>query len=60
MRIDTNRSRPGTSKEKGSGLGLIITKELISIQNGSFKIDSTAVEGITITIFLPKRNSYQI
>lgn len=42
-------------KEKGSGLGLIITKELVSIQNGSLQIDSTVGEGTTITISLPKR-----
>ncbi len=54
MKLDTNTSRSGTSEEKGSGLGLIITKELVDIQNGSLSVDSTVDEGTTFTITLPK------
>lgn len=54
MRLDTNTSRPGTSDEKGSGLGLIITKELVNIQHGSLNVDSVENKGTTFTISLPK------
>lgn len=54
LRLDTNSSRPGTSDEKGSGLGLIITKEMIDIQHGSLNVESVEGKGTTFAISLPK------
>lgn len=55
MKLDSNISRLGTSEEQGSGLGLIISKEMVEIQNGSLKVESTEGEGTTFTISLPKK-----
>ncbi len=38
--ISTNRSSVGTAKEKGSGLGLILCKELIAKVNGLIEVSS--------------------
>ena len=54
MNLDTNTSRPGTGEEKGSGLGLIISNEMIAIQNGTLQVDSIEGKGTTFTISLPK------
>jgi two-component system sensor histidine kinase/response regulator len=43
----------GTEKEKGSGLGLRISKELIEKQGGSIDAQSEPNEGSTFTVSLP-------
>jgi signal transduction histidine kinase/ligand-binding sensor domain-containing protein len=58
MKLDANTSRSGTSEEKGSGLGLIISKEMINIQNGSLLVESTEGKGTTFTIVLPKNHKH--
>ncbi len=45
--------RDGTSKEKGTGLGLVICKEFIEKHKGSIHAVSTAGEGSTITFTIP-------
>ncbi len=57
MKLDKNTSRLGTNDEKGTGLGLIITKELISIQNGSLEIESVEGKGTTFTMSFPKKRT---
>lgn len=44
----------GTKNEKGSGLGLKICKEFISLNKGELTISSKQGEGTTIRIALPK------
>ncbi len=44
----------GTGKEKGTGLGLIICKELLSKMNGELIIKSQKDVGTTVTVKLPK------
>ncbi len=44
----------GTSKEKGTGIGLQITTELVHLNRGSLEIFSTVGKGTTIKIKLPK------
>ncbi len=39
--IDQSFSNPGTNKEKGSGLGLIICKEFIELNQGEIWVEST-------------------
>ena len=46
-------SKPGTEKEKGTGLGLQISQELINRINGTLCIDSTPEIGTKISISLP-------
>lgn len=53
--LDGNYSSElGTNNEKGSGLGLKITKEFIELNGGTLTGKSTSNEGSTFTIKLPK------
>jgi signal transduction histidine kinase len=49
----TVQSTPGTANERGTGIGLYITKEFVSLNKGHIKIESTKGSGSTITISLP-------
>ena len=42
-----------TSKTGGSGLGLVITKQIIEAHHGSISCDSRPGDGCTFTIILP-------
>ena len=47
-------SRAGTNNENGIGLGLLICRELISLNNGTLHIESATQKGSTFTVTLPK------
>ena len=51
-----HQSTPGTNHEKGSGLGLILTKNFITCLQGTMSIESELGKGTTVFIFLPKLN----
>lgn len=53
FRLDINPSTPGTSHEKGTGLGLILTREFIEKNKGTYKIDSVLGKGTEITVSIP-------
>lgn len=55
LRLDSNTSRPGTENEKGSGLGLLICKEMIMLHGGTISIESQENSGTTFTIKLPAK-----
>jgi PAS domain S-box-containing protein len=55
--IDTNYSIPGTEKEKGTGLGLILCKEFAEKHNGEISVESTIGKGSKFTISLPSCSS---
>lgn len=46
-------SRLGTRKEKGTGLGLVVVKEFIQLNNGRLHIESKPGKGTTFTFTLP-------
>ena len=46
------KTRPGTSKEKGSGLGLILCKELIKENGGELYFESQSGKGTTFFVVL--------
>ena len=48
-----------TSKEKGTGLGLVVCKRIISMYGGTIQIDSERHKGTTVTITLPISNEQQ-
>jgi signal transduction histidine kinase/ligand-binding sensor domain-containing protein/DNA-binding response OmpR family regulator len=49
-------SHLGTANEKGTGLGLIIVKEFITMMNGSISIDSIENNGSNVQIEIPSTN----
>jgi two-component system sensor histidine kinase/response regulator len=49
----TTITRRGTEKEKGTGLGLLISKEFIERNGGQLKIKSELGKGSTFTFTLP-------
>ena len=51
--IDSKVKRKGTSNEDGSGLGLILCKEFIEINNGTICAQSELGKGSTFCVTLP-------
>lgn len=54
FRIDTKYSILGTRGEKGTGLGLILCKELVELNSGNIYVESQFKKGTTFTFTLPK------
>ncbi len=48
------KSLPGTNQEKGTGLGLIISKEFVERNGGKISVSSKLNDGTTFSIMLPK------
>ncbi len=53
FQIDVKTTKPGTRKEKGSGLGLIVAKEFAELNKGSLAIRSEEGIGTAVTLSLP-------
>ena len=49
---ETHFTRPGTQKEKGAGLGLLLTKEFIEVNHGAIWVVSELERGTTFTFAL--------
>ena len=56
FRIDVNHSTPGTANEPGTGLGLILCKELVEKQGGKIWVESKTNEGSIFHFTLPIGN----
>lgn len=54
FRIDKKITRPGTNNERGTGLGLIIVKELVELMKGKIEVSSELNQGTKVSICLPK------
>ncbi len=54
FRLKKNVSTPGTADEKGTGLGLIISKEFIEANKGTFLIESEPGRGTRTSFTLPR------
>lgn len=52
--LDPQRMRKGTNDEPGTGLGLILCKEMTELMNGKIRVESVEGEGTTISVFLPQ------
>ena len=50
FQIDKNTHRAGTSKEQGTGLGLILTKELVELNRGQINVTSEVGKGTTFSM----------
>ncbi|MFA5404777.1 MAG: HAMP domain-containing sensor histidine kinase, partial [Ignavibacteria bacterium] len=53
--LGKQESKIGTSKEKGTGLGLILCKEMLKCLNGKLKVKSEVDKGSTFSFTLPKK-----
>jgi PAS domain S-box-containing protein len=54
FKIDSKSTKNGTANEKGTGLGLIICKELIEKSNGTIRVESKISIGSKFMVTLPK------
>ncbi len=54
FKIDKIYSKPGTNKEKGSGLGLILCKEFVEKHGGKIWIESELEIGSTFKFTIPR------
>ena len=55
FRVGVNFSKPGTKNEKGIGLGLLLVKEFVELNNGTIRVTSKLGEGSTFTFSLPAK-----
>jgi signal transduction histidine kinase len=51
-----NTSTPGTKMEKGTGIGLVLCKELLDKNGGTLQIESEFGKGSTFTLRLPHKS----
>lgn len=56
FRVDSHHTTYGTNEEKGSGLGLVICKEMIEKNKGKIWVKSKRGEGTSFHFTLPKVN----
>jgi len=53
FRLDSNFKRPGTDKEPGTGLGLVMTHEFLQLIGGSITVESEPGKGSVFCITIP-------
>jgi len=56
FKIGEHFSTLGTNHEKGTGLGLVLCKEMVEKNNGKIKVESEIGKGTTFIIDLPKND----
>jgi signal transduction histidine kinase len=54
FRLDVSQNTPGTEQEEGTGLGLIICKEMIEQNGGQIWIKSEPGKGTTVGFRMPQ------
>jgi signal transduction histidine kinase len=54
FRIETKYKKSGTAREKGTGLGLILCKELVEKNGGTIWVESEVGKGTTFRVTLPR------
>ncbi|MDO1449034.1 GAF domain-containing sensor histidine kinase [Rhodocytophaga aerolata] len=57
FRLDVKHSSLGTNEEKGTGLGLLLCKEFVTMHGGSIEVQSEEKKGSTFSVYLPKKLS---
>jgi len=56
--LNTHFSNSGTSGEKGTGIGLLLCKELVELNGGKLKVNSTPGKGSVFYFNLPMVKTY--
>ena len=51
--LDSNITTKGTAKEKGTGLGLLLCKEMMDMHKGQITVESESGVGTTFKLILP-------
>lgn len=59
FKIDSNYTRVGTNNESGTGLGLILCRELAEKNNGSIEVNSKKGKGTIFYLVLQKTNQIE-
>jgi len=54
FKVDEVFSQLGTANEKGTGLGLVLVKEMLELHNGKITVESEGEKGTKISISIPK------
>ncbi len=54
--LDKSTTQPGTDNERGSGLGLLICKEMIDLHHGEISINSEPGKGSVFTVKIPAKS----
>lgn len=60
FRIESVHTTLGTEKEKGTGLGLLLCKEMIERQKGAISVESKVNEGTKFSFILPSADEEEI
>ena len=53
FRLTRQKSRKGTNGEVGTGLGLVLTNELVKLNKGVIQVSSQLQQGTTFKVMLP-------
>jgi len=53
FRIDREFRRPGTLNETGTGLGLLLVKELMNYMEGEVEVQSRLNRGTRVSLLMP-------
>lgn len=57
--LEVNTSRDGTNQEKGTGLGLLICKEMVELHHGEISIHSENGKGTRFSLRFPSEGLYK-
>lgn len=57
FQLENVQSSPGTEKEPGTGLGLVLVKEFVEANGGSIYIESETNKGTTFKLIFPKKQN---